>query len=96
MGFIKKEISIGILVSLIATTVCFFIYLQYIAAEFSLKTTFDHIRQGGILGNAITLAAIPNLFLFFIFLNKKQDYKARGVLIGTIFIALFTFILKFM
>ena len=94
MGFIKKEITIGILVSLLATACCFFIYLQYIT-ESNLKTAFDQIGQGGILSNVITLAAVPNLFIFFLFLNKKQDYKARGVLIGTILIALFTFFLKF-
>ncbi|SEB94494.1 hypothetical protein SAMN04489761_2055 [Tenacibaculum sp. MAR_2009_124] len=94
MGFIRKEIGIGVLISLLATTCGFFIYLQYIS-ESDLTTTFEQIRQAGVLGTALALAAIPNLLVFFTFLKKKQDYRARGVLIGTIFIALLTFILKF-
>ncbi len=94
MGFIRKEISIGVLISLLATACGFFIYLQYIS-ESDLSTTFEQIKQGGVLGTVLALAAIPNLFVFFIFLKKKQDYRARGVLIGTIIIALLTFILKF-
>ncbi|CAM1367180.1 hypothetical protein [Tenacibaculum xiamenense] len=94
MGFIRKEISIGVLISLFATACGFFIYLQYISKS-DLATTFEQIKEGGVLGTALALAAIPNLFVFFVFLKKKQDYRARGVLIGTIFIALLTFILKF-
>lgn len=94
MGFIKKEIAIGILVSLIATACGFFIYLQYITTS-DLSTTFKQIREGGVLGTVIALAAIPNLFVFFVFLRKRQDYRARGVLIATIATALLTFFLKF-
>ncbi|MDY0780682.1 hypothetical protein [Tenacibaculum sp. IB213877] len=94
MGFIKKEILIGFLVSLFATFCGMFIYLQYVS-RFGFYETIEMIQEGGILGSVIALAALPNLFVFFVFLKKNQDYRARGVLIGTIVIALITFILKF-
>lgn len=94
MGFIKKEIVIGFLVSLFATFCGLFIYLQYIS-RFGFYETIEMVQNGGALGKVIALAAIPNLFVFFIFLKKSQDYRARGVLIGTIFIAIVTLILKF-
>jgi heme/copper-type cytochrome/quinol oxidase subunit 4 len=94
MGYLKKEISIGFLISIFATCCSFFIYLQYIS-ESDINTTFQKIKDGGVLGTVISLAAIPNLFVFFIFLKKKQDYRARGVLIATIAITLITFALKF-
>ncbi len=94
MGHIKKEVIIGFIISLLATACGFFIYLQYISQS-DISSTFNKIREGGVLGAVIALAAIPNLFVFFIFLKKKQDYRARGVLIATITIAIFTFILKF-
>ncbi|TDQ22883.1 hypothetical protein [Tenacibaculum caenipelagi] len=94
MGHIKKEIAIGILVSLFATACGFFVYLQYISQS-SMSETLERIREGGMLGSVIALAAIPNLFVFWVFLKKKQDYRARGVLIATIAIALLTFVLKF-
>ena len=94
MGFIRKEIVIGFLVSLFATFCGMFIYLEYIS-DTSLADTIRKIKEGGVLGTVIALSALPNLFVFFIFLKKNQDYRARGVLLGTIFIAVFTLLLKF-
>lgn len=94
MGIIKKEILIGTLVSLFATACGFFIYLQY-GSRFGFYETLEMIRQGDALGKVITLAALPNLFVFFIFMKKNQLYRARGVIIATIAIALLTLILKF-
>ncbi|WGH77026.1 hypothetical protein P8625_07795 [Tenacibaculum tangerinum] len=93
MGHVKKEILIGILVSLFATFSGFFIYLEYIS-DLSFSETIYKIRQGGVLGSVIALAAIPNLFVFWVFLKKRQDNRAKGVLITTIAIALFTVVLK--
>jgi hypothetical protein len=53
------------------------------------------ISDGGLYGKVLSLAAISNLFIFFIFIKKKQDNRAKGVLFGTIVIALTTLILKF-
>lgn len=94
MGFIRKEIVIGFLVSLFATFCGMFIYLEYIS-DTGLADTIRKIKEGGVLGTVIALSALPNLFVFFIFLKKNQDYRARGVLLGTIFIAVFTLLLKF-
>ena len=38
-------------------------------------------------GKILSLAAIPNLVVFFVFIKKKQDNRAKGVLIATLFIA---------
>ncbi|WP_299108291.1 hypothetical protein [uncultured Tenacibaculum sp.] len=95
MGIIRKEIAIGFVVSLFATLCGMFIYLEYISDTNSLSETIRKIKEGGVLGTVIALSAIPNLFVFFIFLKKNQDYRARGVLLGTIFIALLTLVIKF-
>ena len=95
MGFIKREIFIGIVVSIFATFCGMYIYLQYIS-RYGFYETLEMINEGGVLGSVIALAAIPNLFVFFIFLRKNQEYRARGVLIATIFTALVTFVLKFL
>jgi len=52
------------------------------------------IKEGNLYAQVLSLAALPNLFVFFIFIKKKQDYRARGVLIASILIALVTFVLK--
>ncbi|WP_075341043.1 hypothetical protein [Tenacibaculum agarivorans] len=95
MGSVKKEVLIGFLVSLFATASGFFIYVQYVS-RFGFYETIEMLQQGGVIGPVIALAALPNLFVFFIFLKKKQDNRAKGVLIATICTAIFTFILKFL
>lgn len=94
MGTINKEIIIGFLISIFATACGLFIYLEYIS-RFGFYETLEMLKLGGVLGPIIALAALPNLFVFFIFLKKNELYKARGVLIATIFIAVITLFLKF-
>ena len=53
------------------------------------------IEDGDLYGKILSIAAIPNLFVFLIYIKKKQDHKAKGVLMTTIVIALITLILKF-
>jgi hypothetical protein len=94
LGTIKKDILIGALISLFATAAGIFLYLEYFS-KYNLNETFRMIQEGGLLGKILSLAAIPNLFVFFIFIRKKQDNRAKGVLFFTILIALITLILKF-
>ncbi|QMU64638.1 MAG: hypothetical protein GKR88_10285 [Flavobacteriaceae bacterium] len=93
MGFIKKEIGIGFLVSLFSTACGIFLYLQYFS-KYGFEATLNMIEEGNLYGQVLALAALPNIFVFFVFLKKKQDYRARGVLIASIVTVLTTFILK--
>jgi len=95
MGFIKKEIAIGFLISVIATASGIFLYLEFFS-KYGFDQTLQMIKEGNLYGPVISLAALPNLFVFFIFIKKKQDYRARGVLMATILTALLTFVLKFL
>ena len=94
MGTIKKDILIGVLISLFATAAGIFLYLEYFS-RYSFNETLEFIADGKLYGKVLSLAAIPNLFVFFIFINKKQDHRAKGVLLATILIALATLVLKF-
>ncbi len=94
MGSVKKEMLIGFLVSIFATFCGLYIYIQYVS-RFGFYETIEMLRQGGVIGAVVALAALPNLFVFFIFLKKNQEYRAKGVLIATIVTAVITFILKF-
>ena len=94
MGTVKKDILIGVLVSLFATAAGCFLYIEYFS-KFSFNETLQLIEDGNLYGKILSIAAIPNLFVFFIYIKKKQDNRAKGVLMTTIFIALTTLILKF-
>ena len=95
MGIIKKEISIGFVISILATACGVFLYLQYFS-KYGFKETILMIQKGNLYAQVLSLAALPNLFVFFVFIKKKQDYRARGVLMASILTALVTFVLKFL
>lgn len=91
----KKEIFIGIVVGLFATLAGFYLYVElFIDTDF--KEAFAFIHEKKMYGKILSLAAVPNLLVFFVFIKKKQDYRARGVLIATLFIALLILAAQFM
>ena len=90
-----KEISIGFVISILATACGVFLYLQYFS-KYGFEETILMIQKGNLYAQVLSLAALPNLFVFFIFIKKKQDYRARGVLMASILTALVTFVLKFL
>ncbi len=91
---IKKEIFIGIFVGLIANATGLFVAANLLGQGDDFVKVIEAAAKEGFLGKLISLGAVLNLIAFFIFIKKKQDYRARGVLIITIFIAVFTFVFK--
>lgn len=91
----KKEIIIGFVIGIFATLCGFFVYVEYVS-ELGFDNTVAILKDWNLLGKMLAIGAIPNLFVFMIFIKKKQDYRAKGVLIATIFIAVVTFVFKFL
>lgn len=91
---IKKDVFIGVLVGLIANACGLYITATLLGQGDNFFEVIKAAANEGFLGKLISLGAIFNLIAFFIFIRKKQDYKARGVLLITIFIAVFTFVFK--
>ncbi len=91
---IKKELAIGVLVGLIANAMGLF----FIAAILSKGDDFVNVIKAayseGFLGKLVSIGAVLNLIAFFVFIKKRQDYRARGVIVITVFIAVLTFVLK--
>lgn len=47
------------------------------------------INYGALSGRALSMGAIPNIGLFYLFLNKENYYSARGVILSFIIVGLF-------
>jgi len=92
---IKNEIVIGFIVGLIANVIGLFFAATLLGNGDDFITVLKAASAEGFLGKLISLGAVLNLVSFFIFIKKKQDYRARGVLLATICIAVFTFIINF-
>ncbi len=90
----KKEILIGIIVGFVANLAGLVLAIIFLHENPSIIEVILKSFDEGILSKLISLGAIMNLFVFLVFIKKKQDYRARGVLITTIIMALFTLILN--
>ena len=85
-----KKIIIGFVISTLTTIAGSYLYMEYVMKngfEASWQWMIDTSNQEMI----VALGAIPNLLLFFVFLKRKEDYKARGVMLGVIVAALLVF-----
>ena len=91
----KKEILIGFVLGLLATACGFYIYVEFVS-PYSFEETLKILKEGSLYGKVLGLAAIPNLFVFFIFLKKKQDIRARGVLLACFVIAFLILLSQFL
>tara|TARA_R110002049_G_scaffold268752_1_gene445502 strand:- start:31037 stop:31318 length:282 start_codon:yes stop_codon:yes gene_type:complete len=90
----KKDIFIGMLVGLIANSIGLFFAATLLGNGDDFITVVKAASDEGFLEKLISLGAVLNLVSFFVFIKKKQDYRARGVLLITVFVAVFTFIFK--
>lgn len=91
---IKREVFIGFIVGLIANAMGLFFATQLLGNGDSFEMVLRAAQREGFLGKLISLGAILNLVAFFIFIRKKQDYRARGVLLATVLVALLTFLIN--
>jgi len=91
----RKEILVGIVVGLLATLLGFYIYVEFVLNG-SFQESLVVINNKNLYGQILSIAAIPNLLVFFIFIKKKQDYRARGVLIATFIVAFLILVSQFL
>jgi hypothetical protein len=80
VGFIA-----GIIIPLIALTIYYFV--RY--SNLSLLDFLKVYRNLGILTHIVSLAVLPDLLVFFLFIRQNFLKSARGVLMATF---LFTFV----
>ena len=91
---IKRKVLTGFVVGIIANAIGLFLAATLLGKGDDFLTVIRAAQTEGFLGKLISLGAILNLIAFFIFIKKKQDYKARGVLLATILVAILTFVIK--
>ena len=90
---IKKDIVIGILIGLICNLAGIYFYVA-LFTKYDLFNAINYAYRDDFLGGLIAIGAAANFIPFFVFLKKDQIYRARGVLILTIVMALVILLLK--
>jgi hypothetical protein len=93
---IKKEVFTGLIVGLIANVIGLLIAIFIFGKGAGVESTIRNSIAQGFFGKLVSMGAIMNLIAFFLFIKMKRDYRARGVILATVLVAIFTFLVNFM
>ena len=74
------------------TTLIIIWAVKYDGGFFEFLTKFQH---SGLLSKVVSLSAIPNLLLFFLFIWTDRTFSSRGVIFATLVLAFLMLVLKF-
>ncbi len=86
----------GLVLGIFLPTIC---TMLFYLIQHPAKSFYDFlilVTEMNVMSPILSLCALPNLGIFYIFLNKEWWYSARGVLLATLLWALLVFTVKFM
>ncbi|TFH22092.1 MAG: hypothetical protein E4H10_14305 [Bacteroidia bacterium] len=66
-----------------------------VKSEMGLWDFLVRFQYQGMLSKALSVATIPNLLLFFVFIWTRRNFSARGVIFATLLMAFVMLVLKF-
>lgn len=92
---IKKNIFVGFLTGLTCNGIGLLLAIFFLGNGNSISTVIQQSLEEGFFTKLVSVGAVLNLVAFFIFIKRNQDYRARGVLLATIVVAVLTFLIKF-
>lgn len=90
----KKDLFLGFIIGILADAVGILAYIL-IFSTYSIKTTFLDAFYKGYLGKLILLGALLDLAVFFFFLRREENERAKGVLYACIALTLVILVLQF-
>jgi len=90
---IKAKILTGVFFGFMATAFGFYLYSQ-VFNKYSLRFLERLITEEDMLSEILVYSVMPNLAVFFVFIKRKEDYKARGVILATLVVAI-VFLISF-
>jgi mannose/fructose/N-acetylgalactosamine-specific phosphotransferase system component IID len=88
----KFALTLGIFISFIGALVGSVLFI-FIFTDFDYWDGVQKLKQQGSLGKLISLGAVINIIFFFILLKFRKELTARGIVLGTIFLAILTIFL---
>lgn len=90
----KKEVLLGVIYGIISSLIGLILAILILSENSSIIESLKNSYYENFLGKLISLGAILNVIVFFVFIKKNQDQRAKGVLLLTIFLAILTLILN--
>lgn len=92
----RKDILIGFCIGLVSAIVGALLYatISGMVKGFTFQEVMTNAVANNIVSKLFSLGAVLNLGVFFAFLRKRKDNKAKGVLMATLLIALISMVNK--
>jgi len=91
----NKNIIIGIVIGLLASVIGLLLVLLIFGKGNSINDSLQIALSQSVFTKLVSMGAILNLGAFFLFLKRKEDARAQGVLIATVIVAIITLIIRF-
>lgn len=88
----KTDLLIGVFLGIIASLVGSYIFIELLT-EYNFVEGIKILRFQGKLGKIISLGSVLNIFVFFLLLKFNKELIARGVILGTILLAIITLLI---
>lgn len=92
----KKDIILGFVIGVISSVVGALLYSAFsgMSKGIAIGDIISQAFSNNIVNKLFSLGALLNLVVFFLFIRKRQDNKAKGVLIATLIIAFISIVNK--
>ncbi|MDR1225365.1 MAG: hypothetical protein LBK47_00515 [Prevotellaceae bacterium] len=91
----RSKVVLGTLVGLVVPVITFFIFYRTSYAHTSFESYVRLLMFRSMISKVLAITALPNLLVFYLFLWLNKDLIARGVVVGTIMVALVVAVLYF-
>jgi hypothetical protein len=90
-----NKVIIGLIPGIIIPVITF---IGFYIFKSRVSSIIDYVKltiEMDLLSNVLSLCALPNLIIFFIFLSKNYYYSARGVIFATFMWAIIVVIARY-
>ena len=88
----KTDLLIGVFIGIIASIIGSYVFIELLT-EYNFVEGVKILRFQGKLGKIISLGSVLNIFVFFLLLKFNKELIARGVILGTILLAIITLLI---
>ncbi|MEN8137438.1 MAG: hypothetical protein ABFR62_03320 [Bacteroidota bacterium] len=82
----KIQLLYGAIAGLVTPPIAFAIWI-FSFTDYDLSQALDLVEKGSLYSEVLSLSAVSNMLVFYLFINKKNYSAARGVLLITIFLS---------
>jgi len=90
----KKQMLIGAIFGIIVPPIAFVIWVLSLTDN-SVMEAIELVKKGNLYSEVLSLSAIANMIIFYLFINQNKIFLSRGVLLMTIFLAFIVLATKF-